>query len=66
MEESEQYSRRNSVRILGIPVDKENETSHDVLEKVQDIIQRALVVIPDLAIDRAHRIGKRYTDEKNR
>ena len=63
MEESEQYSRRNRVRILGIPVDKEDETSHDVLEKVQDIIKKAGVVILDVAIDRAHRIGKRYTDE---
>ena len=57
----EQYGRRLCVRTDGVP-SIENETSNDVFENVKGLIEESKSVIPEVAIDRAHRIGKEYTD----
>ena len=64
-DELEQYGRRLRSRIDGVPV-AENETSNDVLLNVKSIIEESSSEIPDVPIDRAHRIGKAYTDKKSR
>ena len=57
-EELEQYGRRLSLRIGGIPL-KNNE---DVLDFVKNLFELAEVNIPDMVVDRAHRIGRIYKD----
>ena len=61
-DELEQCSRRLCTRIDGVLV-AENETSHDVLQNAKSIIEESSSEIPDVLIDRAHRIGKAYTDK---
>ena len=62
-EELEQYGRGLCVRTDGVPrVD--NETSDEVLDKVKSLIKETSCDIPDVVIDRAHRIGKGYNDKK--
>ena len=60
--ELEQYGRRLCIRIDGVSMD-EYETSNDVLQNVKLIIEKASSEIPDVAIDRARRIGKAYNDK---
>ena len=60
--ELEQYGRQLCIRIDGVPV-ADNETSNDVLKNVKSIIEESSSEIPDVAIDRAHQIGKAYTDK---
>ena len=61
-EETEQYSRRLCLRIDGVPsVDR--ETSSDMREKVKEIYAESNLEIPDLNLDRAHRIGRSYFDK---
>ena len=62
-EELEQYGRRLCVRIDGVPT-VDNETSDEVLDKVKSLIKETSCDIPDVVIDRAHRIGKGYNDRK--
>ena len=50
-DELEQYGRRLSIRIDGVPV-AENETSNNVLQNVRSIIEESSSEIPDVAIDR--------------
>ena len=59
--ELEQYGRRLCFRIDGIPL-KNNETSEDVLDSVKNLFELAEVNIPDMVVDRAHRIGCIYKD----
>ena len=40
-----------------------NETSNDVLQNVKSFIEESSSKIPDAAINRAHGIGKGYTDK---
>ena len=61
----EQYGRRLCIRIDSVPV-AENETSNDVLQNVKSIIEESSSEIPHAAINRAHKIGKTYTDKKSR
>ena len=56
-EELEQYGRRLCLCIDGIPL-KNNETSEDVLDSVKNLFGLAEVNIPDVVVDRAHRIGR--------
>ena len=63
-EELEQYGRRLYLRIEGVP-SAEKETSEEVLEKVKCLVSESGCDIPDVVIDRAHRIGKGYTDKKS-
>ena len=61
-EELEQYGRRCCLRIEGVP-SVENESSDDVLGKVKSLITESGCEIPDVVIDRAHRIGRGYKDK---
>ena len=51
------------VRTDGIPT-VDNETSDEVLDKVNSLIKETSCDIPDVVIDRAHRTGKGYDDKK--
>jgi hypothetical protein len=64
--DAEQYSRRNNIRIQGVPDDDTKETSLQTTEKVLKICNEKLkvnVTIND--IDIAHRLGK-WKENKNR
>ena len=60
IEQLEMYSRRNGVRIHGIPENKDENTDELVLKIAEDIGAD----IPKLALGRSHRVGKRFTDRK--
>ena len=64
-DDNEQYSRRSSLRINNIPLPEANkkETSEDVLMKVKEVIAESATIVPDIALDRAHRVGKAFTAE---
>ena len=64
-EELEQYRRRCCVRIEGIPL-VENETSDEVLGKVMSLMDEAECDIPEVVIDRAHRIGKEHVEKNSK
>ena len=64
-EELEQHGRRSCVRINGVPT-VDNETSDDVLDKVKSLSKKTSCDIPDVVIDRSHRIGKGYNNKKNK
>ena len=56
-EDVQQYVRKQNVRILGVNVIK-NETSAAVESVVKQLMHDSNMVIPNVAIDRAHRVGK--------
>lgn len=59
VDELEQYSRRNSVRINGVP-----EAEGESTDKIVKVIGRAFGVdIEDGDIDRSHRVGRSENDE---
>jgi hypothetical protein len=60
---NEQYSRRSSVRINNIPLPRERETPVDIMNKVKEVITESGVEIPDMYLDRAHRVGKPLVGE---
>ena len=60
LDDLEQYGRRLSVRVYGIPP-VEKETGEDVRNKVLKIISDAKIDVPANFVDRAHRIGKVVT-----
>ena len=60
-EELEQYGRRFCLRIGGILL-KNNEISEDVLDSVKNLFELAKVNIPNMVVDRVHRIGRIYND----
>ena len=62
-EELEQYGRTLLLRIDGVPT-VDNETSDEVLDKVKSLIKETSCDIPDVVIDRTHRIRKGYNDKK--
>ena len=59
-EELEQYGSKCCLRIEGVP---ENESSDGVLGKVKSLITESGCEIPDVGIDRAHRIDRGYQDK---
>ena len=61
--ELEQYGRRLCIRVEDVPTTN-NETSEEVLKKIQSLINEAECDILDVAIDRAHRIGNDFKDRK--
>ena len=61
-DEIKQCGRRLCIRIDSVPM-AENDTSNDVLQNVKSVIEESSREIPDVAIDRTHRIGKVYTDK---
>ena len=56
-DDSEQYSRRNCIRITGIPEDKDEDTDQIVLKMARDLNND--MKLED--IDRSHRVGKAHT-----
>ena len=66
LDDAEQYSRRSSLRIYGIPLSAK-ETSADCLTKVKGLFDKLSVKVPEECIDRAHRIGqiKKNSGSKN-
>lgn len=64
-DEIEQYQRRLCLRINGIELERggANESGDKCLEKVKKVFKELSVDVPDLVLDRAHRIGQ-FT-EKN-
>ena len=65
LEELEQYGRRLCLRLDGVP-HKEVESSYEVLNTVKEKIKEVGADIPDVVIDRAHRIGMPYVDDQSR
>ena len=61
-EELKQYGRRLCVRIDGVTT-VDNETSDEVLDIVKSFIKETSCGIPDVVIDRAHRIRKGFNDK---
>ena len=59
---NEQYSRRTCLRILGIPP-ADKETGDECLEKVKKVFVELGVEIPDLVVDRAHRVGSKFKNK---
>ena len=64
LDDSEQYTRRTSLRISGIKP-TENETAEDCLNKVKTAVASLGIQLQDCEFDRAHRIG-RPTDQNGR
>lgn len=61
-EANKQYSRRNSLRIVGIPKG-DNESSQDCLKLVKDAFQEVGVSTHAHDADRVHRVGKLKSDQ---
>ena len=59
LEYLENQSRRNNVKIMGIDEDLEEKTWDDTEKIVRKIIREKLNVEEEIAIERAHRVGKR-------
>ena len=55
-----QYSRRSCLRVHGI---NSNEQSEDVIEKIRECDNALELPFNEEVIDRAHRVGKEYTDK---
>ena len=62
MDDQEQYHRRLCLRIEGIPAAEKgkSESSEQCVAKVKQMFKKLNVNVPDIVIDRAHRIGKRH------
>ena len=59
IDDSEQYSRRICLRLIGIPLPHDKkETATECLEKVKQVLEKLEVQFTDKCIDRAHRIGQ--------
>ena len=56
----EQYSRRNCLRILGVPQLPQENTD----EVVQDVARKIGVTLSPADNDRSHRVGKQPTDDR--
>ena len=64
IDDQEQYSRRYSLRIFGIPLSPQGHESVEICkEKVQKVFDEMKVEIPKEVIDRVHRIGRRGQDQ---
>lgn len=66
IDDNEQYSRRFSLRINGIPLPGNGvrEPGFECLEKVKDVLKNLPETIPECMFDRAHRVGKKKIDEE--
>ncbi|PIK54717.1 hypothetical protein BSL78_08363 [Apostichopus japonicus] len=63
MNDMEQYSRRNNVRIFGI---KENE-GENICEMIKSFAEEKLsITLEDEVIDRCHRVGRNYPGTSHR
>ena len=61
-DDNEQYSRRSCLRIHGIESNS-NEANEDVIEKIRECYNVLELPFNEEVIDRAHRVGKEYTDK---
>lgn len=61
-DDQEQYSRRQCLRIFGVPKSAK-ETPEDCLKTVRNLITEVGLDIPDVTLDRAHRIGNARGDK---
>lgn len=61
LDKQEQYSRRNNVRIYGIPVVTKTENTDEIILKL--LAEKMNIVVPVDAIDRSHRL--RTNNDKN-
>ena len=61
-DDNEQYSRRSCLRIHGIESNS-NEKNEDVIEKIRECYNALELPFNEEVIDRAHRVGKEYTDK---
>ena len=61
IDDNESYTRRQNLRIVGLPESNEKETEIDCINKVKAEFEKLgdIHVNLDLAIDRVHRIGRR-------
>ena len=57
----EQHGRRLFLRVDGIPA-VSNESSDGVMNLTKSLFKKAKVSVPEMVLDRAHRIGSIYTD----
>ena len=68
LDDVESYGRRQNLRIIGIPPAPTGtrETSEQVTEKVKEVIAGLNVenINVDQVIDRAHRVGKKMTNQR--
>ena len=56
-EQLENHSRRNNVKIMGIP-ENGNETWEESEQKAIEVIRTRLQIAEELKVERAHRVGK--------
>ena len=61
----QQYSRRQCLRVDGVKVSDDIETSEDVVKIVHDFMKDVGIKRSDMVIDRVHRIGLSYMNEDN-
>ena len=59
IEAQNQYSRRNSLRVKGIPL-SQMESPASLLKRIQGECRKLKLGLQDLEFERAHRIGKQY------
>ena len=62
IDDHEQYGRRTSLRVTGIPKIGPNETANDCKTAIQQELTKLGVTLADNCIDRAHRVGKPKED----
>lgn len=62
LEDQEQYSRRNSIRVFGLPENKDEDIEHAVLAVFNTKMQASCK--PE-HIDRVHRVGRRPINNDN-
>ena len=63
IDDAEQYSRRATLRIYGIPAASGTENAEQCEAKVKELFEEIGVNVPDDMLDRAHRIGKKYKNK---
>lgn len=64
--ELEQYSRRNNIRIWGIPETDDNEDAQTTIDKVVMVLNEKLgAKLTTYDIDIAHRLGKKQKNRKS-
>ncbi len=54
----ENQSRRNNIKLLGVPEDSNEKSWDDTEDKVKSLIKMHLKVSDEVDIERAHRVGK--------
>ena len=65
VDELEQYSRRQCLRIDGVILGDEIESSESIVSKVHGFMKDSGVKCTDMVIDRAHRVGPIYRYKEN-